>query len=318
LRWLFVVAVLAVVGCHTTDPCFGHDGTCIGLVVDGSGTISQIDQLSIDLSSVGLGTMQTPSVPSLSSLPVTTALYLPANVAGEVTITVSGLLGGSVVGTASATRTITPGDHVSVEVQLSTATSDDGGIPDAASNVDAAGNVDFSTSDDAGAIDAGPPGPDMARRKRYVFLVGPQMGALGSIDATCASAASGHGLPGSGYKGLVGVANGPDQTFKNPSPDRDVVLPNGALVSSDTAFFTAAHVGPIDLLADKSMAQTSCVWTNLTATGSARATDCAGWTSGLILNHGNTGNAQAITMNWANESSTTCDMPCYVYCIEDD
>ncbi len=171
---------------------------------------------------------------------------------------------------------------------------------------------------DAGGVDTASPIDAAGRTRRYVFLVGPTVGALGNINAGCVTAATDNSLPGTGYRALYGIANGSDQTLKSVSPNRDVVLPDGTLVSSDQAFFTASHVGPINQLADKSAPKGSCVWTNLTAQGAERASDCRGWSSGLIIDSGNAGNDQAIQQNWADDSTQTCDKSCYVYCIEDD
>src|SRR6185312_11438683 len=102
---LFAGLAALAAGCGTSDPCDGHDGACLALRVEGHG-VGALDQLAIHVAGAALLDGHTPGSPGAAvSLPVATAIYLPA-ATGSVAISVLGLRSGLAVGQGDAAASI--------------------------------------------------------------------------------------------------------------------------------------------------------------------------------------------------------------------
>lgn len=113
MRWL---ALLAIVGCGTADPCEDAAGTCIALRVE-SVTVDRIDHLELDvLYGNRHGTATTGD--GVVELPVHTAVELSGNTPLDVGIVAAGKLAGVVLGTGAAQTTIEPDAHVELTIEL--------------------------------------------------------------------------------------------------------------------------------------------------------------------------------------------------------
>jgi hypothetical protein len=121
-----LAGLLALAGCHSSDPCSGISGTCIGLRVEGPANV-RVDRLDITTG----GATQS-STRKAAGLPVQLALVLPAGTSGAVDVAVSGYLAGEPMGSGTTTVSVAAGAHGSGTVVLSggPGTSDDLGDGD--------------------------------------------------------------------------------------------------------------------------------------------------------------------------------------------
>jgi hypothetical protein len=131
-----LVLALLLQGCVDKNLCQGHDGTCIGLTVRGSGSITQVDDLhievrvpngdAVDVTRADTLAPSTDLAGPLVDLPVTTAVYLPAGVIDNSTITVQGRVAGAVLSDAESALVIQSGGHY--ELTLTLAAGSVGGV----------------------------------------------------------------------------------------------------------------------------------------------------------------------------------------------
>jgi hypothetical protein len=115
------LVLVAACGGDADDPCSGVSGTCVALHVRSS-LVTRVDQLELDvLYGARHGTTTTmPGGGGMIELPLATAVELPS-LAGDpahVGIVVAGMQSGSALGTGSASHTVTPGSHVSLDIEL--------------------------------------------------------------------------------------------------------------------------------------------------------------------------------------------------------
>ena len=311
MRLALLVVTLA--GCGAADPCDGHGGACLTLRVENGGGVGVLDQLSIQLSGAATLDGRTPGAPGKSvTLPIATAIYLPA-VSGDVDVSVVGLRAGAPVGQGAASISIRAGTHVHATVAL--ATSGGGGGDDLAiagdggGDLGAGGPIDLARNDLAGT------------EPRYVFLL-PQhpsnLGAESGLDGECATAATGAGLPATSYRAVIAYPTMSPRDTLVLGEGRDIVLPDGTKVATDSTFFAMTHLAPIDELADGTVAD-GCVFTDFNPNGDrigASSGDCGGWT-GLGTDVAYVGDSSKDDLNWNFTNTQPCDTAsCYLYCIQ--
>lgn len=303
-----------VAGCGAGDPCDGHDGACLSLRVEGQGAVGALDQLAIHLTGAAQLDGHTPGSPGKAvPLPIATAIFLPA-ATGSVDISVLGLRAGLAVGQGEVAASIRPGAHVTATVTLEgvTASVDDLAVGDdlALGDGGGGGSTDMATLDLAG------------KQPRYVFLLslrGPNLGTMSGLDSECTSTAATAGLPATPYKAVIAYPTVSPHDVIDVSAGRDIVLPDGTAVATDATFFTSAHAGPIDELANGAAA-VGCVFTDFNPNGdriNAAAGDCAGWSGGGASDVAYVGDSSATDINWNFHDTPSCvGLSCYLYCIQ--
>jgi hypothetical protein len=315
MKRLAAIALVAA-GCAGSDPCAGHAGTCLALRVDGAG-VGEIQQLHVAASGfANLDGNTPPSAGVLTALPVSTALYLP-EAGGHLELSIAGLRGGSPVGVAHASVDLAPREHRALAVTLTTFSAPDGGAPEG-------GVADLASEDltgfdlagfDLAGVDLVPPPP------RHAFLLTARSAVLGTeaaVDGLCSADAVKAHVPGSStYRAVIAYPTTDPKSYLTLGQGRTIVVPSGATVATDDTFFTAL-TGPIDEFADGTAAPQGCVWTDFAPNGGRvpGTTDCQGWTSALNSDSGIYGESSAIDINWSVMGTLTCDMDCYVYCLE--
>jgi hypothetical protein len=120
-----LVALALVAGCGN-DACTGLGGSCIALMVAGSGSV---DTLQVVLSGAASGTRVAPSDATIGRLPVDVAVQIAAFRGGTVEIVVVGYLGTQPVGQGATSVHLNSDDHVSARVQLDAGASFDLAVP---------------------------------------------------------------------------------------------------------------------------------------------------------------------------------------------
>ncbi len=148
------LALCLLAGCRSADPCSGHDGTCLGLEIKGSG-VSTLDQLRFSLTVAGLTSPLTASSPATPGRPVTlptrTALYFAAGVSGAAQVAVEGELAGTAVAAGTTTAVLVAGRHSEGVITLEPLSlGGDGAIADLSTPTDLSrdlAGVDLATSD---------------------------------------------------------------------------------------------------------------------------------------------------------------------------
>lgn len=129
---------VALAGCSTSpDPCAGVSGTCVALTIT-SATVSRVDTLQVS----AFGESKSSLAGKLSSLPIHVALIPPATATGQNPIEVTASSAGQLVGSGSATATVTPGKHTAVTLPL-----ESGGPPDLSATTV---SVDLNEATDSG------------------------------------------------------------------------------------------------------------------------------------------------------------------------
>jgi hypothetical protein len=320
-----LLLVLAA-GCADHDLCAGHDGTCIGLVVNGQGIV---DQLQIQMRGAAQLDGRTPEAAGAPHvLPVSTALFLPA-VGGAVDLTVSGLLGGDLVGQAMATAVVRPGQHQNLQVTLA-AVHGDLAVADLPADLGA----DLAESADQSLPEADLSQPDLLQpdlvgfNPRYVFLLparGSVLGTHAALDNDCTVEATSAGLPAVAYKAVIAYPPSDDPAlYLSLAQHRVIIRPDGTQVATDDNFFSASgtHLAEIDELADGTVISAGCAYTNFGFTGLRinSPSDCVGWTDNGSGVAGTTGDIKSIDTHWSFQTPIlTCDqLMCHVYCIQQD
>jgi hypothetical protein len=338
-----VAPLLLAAGCGASDPCAGHDGTCIALTVDGPG---QVDQLAVHLSgAAALDAVTPPDGPAAPrALPVETAIYLPP-VTGRVTVDAVGLRAGGAVGEGSGVVDLTPGAHAALSIALGAALADGAAPPDLASAIDSAGAIDQANAtdlatpidratpvdqatsidqatavDQASAIDLAEP-PDLVPPPRLVFLAPARAGDFGDLagaDTACMAATAGTAWQGRTFRALLADTGGTAPASRiDLTAGRTIVLPDGQPVATDATFFANSHLRAIAETIDGAVTGIGCAWTNFLPDGSlANQADCGAWSTQANLSgaFGRTGNTDA---QWASAGgSSSCATLCHLYCIE--
>ncbi len=328
-----LIFLLFLSGCIDRDPCAGVKGTCLGLHVTGSG---QVDQLRVQLDGVAHLDAATPSAPGVAhDLPVTTAIFLPS-VSGRLDVSIFGLLASVAIGEARATVMIRPSQHLLLELALGQSGDDlalsqdltgrDLASSDLASSdlasPDLASFDQSLSTDDLTGEDLTPPGDLTGTGPRRVFVLSarsPVLGTLASLDSECSSDAHTAGL-GNHYLAIIsypGMNAGDRITL---GQGRNVDVPSGRQVATDSTFFTVSHLSGIDELADGTPV-TGCVFTAFSATGSSDVAagngDCAGWTSTSGTDVAYDGDVSATDFGWCFSTVDNCNaVSCHIYCIE--
>jgi|GEM_PF-3168892 len=131
MRAYILLAVVVVGGCSSPDPCAGVSGACIALTVRSS-TVSEVDGIDLDAFATSRS-----SAAAKARLPVFIGIVPPAaSLNSTVTISATGRLGGTVVGTGSTTVMVTSGrSNASIDL-VKTGVGPDLSVP---SDVDLAG-----------------------------------------------------------------------------------------------------------------------------------------------------------------------------------
>jgi|GEM_PF-3252381 len=309
-----VLLCLALAGCSSTDPCASIDGACLGIHVNGTGSV---DQLRLILTGSAKLDGRTPMVPGPAQpLPIDTAISLPASVSGAVQLTVVGFLAGNNIGRGQVTAQLVVSHHQTLDVTLVKLPGTDGGTDGGTDDLSVG---DLGTDDLAGTADL--LDPDLG--VRYTFVLPARNGALGTItelDTACTQAAAAASLPGSTYRALVAYrALDPANHVTLTKTSRRVILPSGKLVATDDTFFSGAvqHVGNIDELNNKAKSAGTCAWTNFSFTGNRinTPTDCNDWQdvdAGAAGSFGST----ADPAHWNYNGNTVCTNFCHIYCIQ--
>jgi hypothetical protein len=136
MKYLILFSISAL-GC-ASDPCDGK-GPCLAVHVAGSGSVTSIDQLALKLSGAVTLDARTPSTPgSPTALPVAVAVTLPAGRSGPLDVVAQGFLGGTPIGAARTSTTLTAGAN-SVHITLAGSDPPDLGAPGDLSGADFAG-----------------------------------------------------------------------------------------------------------------------------------------------------------------------------------
>ncbi len=353
-RWGMAALLVAGCGGAATDPCSGRDGTCLGVHVQGSGAIAQVDQIAIDLAGAVTFDGRTPSAPGDAiDLPVVAAVFLPS-ASGRVDVAVTGFLHGGAVGSGAAATDIAPGAHAQVTVVLAAGAPIDAAARDladaAAPPPDAAatdGGADLATADaptqdlstaDLSTADLSTPDlsmpdlsmpdlskPDLAPPPRLLFTLPAHNAALGTLpalDQQCTLAATQPNVKKlwpnhqGAYAAIITYPNAPPPVQRIPlQQNRPIVRVDGIAVAADPTLWLGLLKAPANLDYNGQPAA-ACAWTNTRADGTgAGKGDCTGWTNPL-LGSGGTGNTNAINSSWLNAGTAACPQLCAVYCIE--
>jgi hypothetical protein len=151
---LLSLLFLASVGCQSTDPCTGHDGTCVALTVQGQG-VSSVDQLRYRVVVGGSAqplTGVSPAQPGAAvSLPTDTAIYFDPGVMGAATLTVDGERNGLIVGSGATSFELSAGGHLAETVVLIGSTPDGGANDDLTTPPEDLAGADLTGFDLAGS-----------------------------------------------------------------------------------------------------------------------------------------------------------------------
>ncbi len=136
-------------GVQTVDPCAGVTGACLAVQIDPSRGVSAVDDLLLQVA--GFPAQHPMHDGTLRALPVAVGLSFPTLPSGTNTIdlTVTGLRGGQAVGRAHDVTTLTPDQHETIHVQL-TSSGTDLGVGDLAGSDlagDLAGDLSTATGD---------------------------------------------------------------------------------------------------------------------------------------------------------------------------
>lgn len=137
------VTSLAACGNDAPDVCAGYAGTCLDLTVRSS-EITSIDTLQVDASGAVTGP-RTSTLGKSATLPVHVALQLPTGTAGSLSLTVTGRLNATNVGSGTVTVTLVANKRNAATVELRAAVAPD------------LGGVDLVGADLAGADLTTPP-----------------------------------------------------------------------------------------------------------------------------------------------------------------
>jgi hypothetical protein len=257
VKRLFLVGALIIAGCRG-DVCGG--GTCIDLRVEsGDPGVTKVDQLDLRVLGAATFTGKTMSLGAPVPLPVTTDISIPSDRSGNVWVAVTGLVAGMAVGEGAHGVVLKQGGRQTLIVKLT------------------------------------------SKPARRVFLLSPHDGAIGgqtAADKVCGQEAQAAGLGGS-YVALLGYTNvvGPSMTVTLADGDRQIVLPDNSLVSSDSGFIAADHIAAISEMANKQPSTSDCVWTNFKSDGTALGADCSGWNSKQVGQRGNYGEPDHSNVN---------------------
>jgi len=133
MRALLLLVPVATLGCGAVDPCMGVAGACLAVHV-ASSAVSSVDALDVAVTVGPVHGTATTARSGATTLPAVTAIELGSSITAPTNIRValSAERAGAVVATGSATTTIAPGEHASVDVQLGAAVVDAGAPPDLA------------------------------------------------------------------------------------------------------------------------------------------------------------------------------------------
>ncbi len=317
------LVLLALTACSSnTDPCAGTTGACLGIHVNGPGSV---DQLRLILTGAAKLDGRTPSLPGTAQpLPIDTSISLPASTSGAVQLTMVGFLDGNNIGRGQVTTELLPGQHQTITVTLvklpSTDAGTDAGVGDLGTD---AGVGDLGT-DDAGTPDL--KGTDLLDPDlgvRYTFVLPTHNGALGTLtelDTACTSAAVAASLPGGNYRAVIAYRSSDPTSHITLGPTaRPIIVPSGKLVAYDNTFFSSitGHVDTINELANKTASAGSCVWTDFSRTGMRimSQSDCSDWQGvdgGAFGTYGDT----TMASRWQFTGVQTCTASCHVYCMQ--
>ena len=301
-------------GCASTDPCAQISGACLGIHVNGPGSV---DQLRLILTGAAKLDGRTPSAPGTAeALPIDTAISLPPATSGPVQLTVVGFLAGNNIGRGQITAELMADQHQTLDVTLVKLPSVDAGVD--------AGVGDLGPTEDQGVNDL--KGSDLLDPDlgvRYTFLLPAHNGALGTLaelDTACSSAAAAASLPGPSYRAIIAYrSNDPAAHIVLGTTARPVILPSGKIVAYDNTFFSSSlgHVDNINELASKAVGGGNCAWTNFSRTGMRvnAPSDCNDWQSTDGGTFGSWGDTTDLT-HWQFSGATLCTNACHVYCIQ--
>src|SRR5262245_20855930 len=109
--FLAAAALLAsVVGCsNLADPCASEKGTCLGIHIDPSASVRQIDSATLHVTGGGIDrtvSATSKKTPPTMKLPVAVAIVFDNTPDGaQVAVDITGVLGGNDVGHATASAT---------------------------------------------------------------------------------------------------------------------------------------------------------------------------------------------------------------------
>lgn len=112
------IVVLALTACGTEGPCDDVAGACIALAVDGD--IAKIDLFEVDLLYAGIHhtTSTRPAGGGTTGFPLELAISLDVSAETSVGIVAAGKRSGNVLGTGSATTTLSPAAHTTLALSL--------------------------------------------------------------------------------------------------------------------------------------------------------------------------------------------------------
>jgi hypothetical protein len=309
MRAALLASALLASGCGGAldQSCDGVDGTCLELVFPAHGFDETLDQIDVQLTGVEEFEGRSPSTPAPFKLPVTLAIRL-GNGSGEIAILARGIRDGTARAFGVGSTTVSPGGHVSVIIALTPVTIVDGGTTDRPVH-------DFAPPADLAH--------DFGLFTRLMFLLPATDGALGPsgvVDQQCTAAASAAGIAGPfaailGYDDIL-APNGRIDLSNTGT----ILRPDGLVVAADgTQFWTQNHFNAVGLLADKTPATATCVWTNFTPLGDLdepdNGGDCGRFSSRNMANTARTGDPTLADSHWAVSALLTCDQLCHVYCI---
>lgn len=273
-----LAVALALAGCTGSDLCDGHDGPCVGVVLEGDATI---DQLRITIGSAL--PLVTPPAPKVVALPIQTAIFFSPGPSGRTfDVAFVGLFQGASAATGSvANLPVDPPLHQDIVVSLE--------APPAARHV-------FLLPPAPGDLAALPGGPDGACGAAAAGVLPGSYRALLGVRAMSGSPLP--PLPGGGRAVVTpsGVQVATDDTF--------FTAVHLAPIDEDAN--------------GKTDTTSSCVWTNFGADSIQGGADCNGWGTMGQGGSGATGSsASYLDGSWASASTGDCLTDrCHVYCLE--
>jgi len=153
------------------------------------------------------------------------------------------------------------------------------------------------------------------------------LGGVAGADAKCQLAADGASLPGT-YMAWIATSHSDEPAARfSPPTAGPIVLPDRTIVARDWDHLTLATavslVRPIGVTElGSSAGDSTYVWTNVDATGTAVITDdvdgtCNGFASSADSQSAVFGSLEVTNQNWSDSGFTApCNFPLHLYCFQ--
>ncbi|MFO0599900.1 MAG: DUF1554 domain-containing protein [Myxococcaceae bacterium] len=144
------------------------------------------------------------------------------------------------------------------------------------------------------------------------------LGGLAGADQKCATAAAAANLPGTFKAWLSSGSTSALSRFTVEGPwEQRSQLDGNILTFRNRANLQTTPLAQLTVNEQGSSSQfTTYVWTGTAAGGASSGNDCNGWTSASSAGVGSYGDGSARSTNWTAFSTTGCDQPLALLCIQ--